>query len=319
MWRRLSLCVALGLLAAAPSATPAGGPSLHFTTFVTTDLPLGQVVWSGREFLYNTENTGKIMASDATGHNFRPFASFDLGGEEMRCHPNPTKLWPDGIYCHTPDNRILRLSVDGSSITELARLPASGNSDGSLAFDTTGHFGYALIAATGGSASNGGQVFSIRKNGKVTLIGSYPGPGGAENAVVAPARFGRAAGSVLLAIDQDHVSGRVLAIDRRGKVQVIASGLGNGVNPIDVIEASPAQRAAGLPAPGFYAADTTSKSVFFTPAAALKPFVGSIIVGTELTAQFWIVRPTAKGFETLPVTTDLPSQAYNLEGSDYVR
>ena len=322
MWRRLALCLALGLVAATPSATAAAGPSLHFSTFAATDLPLGQVLWTGSQFLYNAENLGQIESSDAAGRNFKPFAAFDQGGEEMRCRPNPAspKYWPDGIYCHTPDNRILRLSLDGSSMTELARLPVTENSDGALAFDTTGRFGYTLLAATGGSASSGGQVFSIRKSGKVDTIGAYPGPGGAENAVVAPARFGRASGLLLLSIDQDHVQGRVLAIDRRGNVQVIASGLGNGLNPIDVIEAPPAKRAAGSAAPGFYISDTLTKKVFFAPAASLKPFVGDVITGTELTAQFWILRPKAGGgFEALPVTTDLPAQDWNLEGSTWVR
>src|ERR1700674_4815026 len=88
--RRLGICVVLALAAAAPSAAPANTPVLHFSTFASTDLPLGQVVWSGREFLYNAENDGRIEASDVAGHNFRPFAAFDQGGEEMRCQPNPS-------------------------------------------------------------------------------------------------------------------------------------------------------------------------------------------------------------------------------------
>jgi len=284
-------------------------------------MPLGHIVWTGREFLYAAENLGKIEASDAAGHAFRVFASFDQGGEEIRCFPNPVKpkFWPDGIYCHTPDNRILRLSLDGSTITEIARVPAEKNSDGALAFDTSGRFGYALLAATGGSSVSGGQVFAIRRSGKVDTIGSYPGPGGAENIVVAPIGFGGASGAVLISIDEDHVSGRVLAMDRKGKVQEIASGLGNGLNPIAVIQASPPKRAAGLPAAGYYITDTVTQKVFFTPAAALQRYAGSVIVGTELTGQFWLVRPAGKTrFQTLVLKTDLPIQPYNLEGSAFV-
>src|SRR5262245_45387519 len=118
MRRRLPLAVVLVLAALAPAAVPAAGPSLHFTTFAATDLPLGDVVWTGRQFLYNAENLGKLESSDASGRNFREFASFDQRGEEMRCVPSPAKprYWPDGIYCHTPDNRIMRLSLDGSSV-----------------------------------------------------------------------------------------------------------------------------------------------------------------------------------------------------------
>ena len=142
-----------------------------------------------------------------------------------------------------------------------------------------------MLAATGGSSVGGGQVFAIHQNGKVDVIGSYAGPGGAENITVAPPRFGSASGAVLIAVDEDHTSGRVLAMDRRGRVQTIASGFGTGVNPIDVIEGSPAKRSPAAPG-----------------------------------GQFWLIRPAGKGkFETLTVTTDLPQQAWNLEGSTYVR
>ena len=59
-----------------------------------------------------------------------------------------------------------------------------------------------------------------------------PGPGGADGIAIAPRRFGSASGLLLLAIDQDAVSGRVLAIDRKGGVRAVATGLGNGLNPI---------------------------------------------------------------------------------------
>jgi hypothetical protein len=324
MWRRLCTVLVLALAAAStPAAGAAPPPTLHFTTFAVTDLPLGDVLWTGGEFLYDAENLGRLEASDASGKNFRPFAAFDQGGEEMRCVPAPAapRYWPDGIYCHTPDNRVLRIAPDGSSVTQLAALPAANNSDGSIAFDTVGRFGYALLAATGGSANGGGQVFSIRRSGKVTPVGDYPGPGGAENVAVAPARFGSAAGWVLLGIDQDATSGRLLAMGPTGKVVELAANLGTktGVNPVAVIAPSPAKRAAGLPAAGLYLADTNSKTVYFTPAAALKPYVGDVIVGTELTAQLWLVRPkTGGGFQVLTLTSDLPAQAWNLEGAAFV-
>jgi hypothetical protein len=329
--RRVSIAARLGAVAAAtavslfaaPAAVPSNGPSLHFSTFVSSDLPLGQIVWTGDRFLYVAEGRptlGVIETSDGAGRNVATFASFDQGGEEMRCYPAPVQpaYWPQGVYCHTPDNRILRVSSDGSSVTQLARLPVSNNSDGSLAFDTVGRFGYALLAATGGSASSGGQVFAIRTSGKVETIGSYPGPGGAENAAVAPAKFGSASGQLLLALDQDHVSGSVLAIDRKGKVQTVATGLGNGLNPIMVVKAPPAKPPAGAPAAGVYLADTVSKKVFFAAASDLKGFGGSVLVGAELTGQLWLIHPLGTGFSALPVTTDLPAQAYNLEGSTYV-
>jgi hypothetical protein len=319
--RRRSLAflalLTLTLLAVAP-ASAESGPALHFTVFAQTDLPLGQTMWTGQEWLWNAENLGRIEAADAGGGNVRAFASFDQGGEEMRCAVPPNGLWPDGVYCHTPDNRVVRFARDGSNMTQLARLPAAGNSDGALAFDDVGRFGYALLVATGGSASSGGEVFAVRKNGRVQPLGSYPGPGGADEIAVAPSGFGAAAGWCLLAIDQDSVSGRLLALDRKGTLKTIATGLGNGLNPIAVVRPAPKTRPAGSPAPGLYLADTNSKAIWFAPASGLSSYVGSVVVGTELTGQLWVVRPRGGGFDVLPATADLPQQGWNLEGSTYI-
>jgi hypothetical protein len=321
MWRRLPLLLALALAGALPAAAPAAAPLVHFTAFAVTDLPLGDVVWTGHGFLYDAENLGKLESSDRAGKGFAPFASFDQGGEEMRCVPAPTapRYWPDGIYCHTPDNRIVRLAPDGSSVTELAKLPSDSNSDGSIAFDTVGRFGYALLAATGGSSASGGELFAIRRSGTVTPVGAYAGPGGAENVVVAPASFGSAGGWVLLALDQDSVTGRLLAMSPHGKVLELASGLDPGINPVAVISPTLAKRAATLPAAGLYAADTNTMTVYFSPAAALARFAGSVIVGTEQTGHFWVVRPKAGGgFETIALDTDLPVRKWNFESAAYV-
>jgi hypothetical protein len=317
MWR-IALVIAGLLVTAVPASGAAAGPSLHFTVFARTGLPLSQVRWDGREFLYISENTGQIAAADADGGNQRPFATFVPGGEETRCVPAPAHFWPAGIYCHTPDNRILRIGETGTPVTQLARLPLPGPSDGALAFDTTGRFGYALLAATGSSSSDGGLVYAVHRNGTSTAVGPYPGPGGADELVIAPRRFGRASGRLLLAIDQDGVSGRVLAMDRNGALVRVAARLGNGVNPIAVVAASPATRRPGAPAAGLYLADTTSQHVFFASAADFGGWVGSVIVGTEKTGMFWLIRPNGKGFAAVPVHTDLPVTSYNLEGAAYV-
>ena len=315
--RLLSLAL-LAVLLAVPAAGAAPGPTLHFTLFSQTDLPLGQATWTGGEWLWNAENDGKIEAADADGRNARPFAAFDQGGEEMRCSVPPNRFWPDGVYCHTPDNRVVRLDRNGANLTQLARLPATGNSDGGLVFDDVGRFGYALLVSTGGSGSDGGQVFAVRKDGRVQTIGSYPGPGGAENLAIAPTKFGAAGGACLIAVDQDSVAGRLLAIDRKGNVRTLASGLGSGVNPIVVVRPAPRPRPAG-PAAGLYLADTASRQIWFAPASDLQAFIGSVVVATELTGQVWAVRPNATGgFDALPATTDLPRRPWNLEGSAYI-
>jgi hypothetical protein len=311
--RRSLLLVALLLLA--PPASAAA--PVHFTPFVQTDLPLGQAFWSGQEWLWNAENLGRIEAADADGRNVRPFASFDQGGEEMRCAVPPNRFWPDGVYCHTPDNRVVRLNRDGSGMTQLATLPASGNSDGGLVFDDVGRFGYALLVSTGGSSTNGGQVFAVRKDGRVQTIGSYPGPGGADQIAIAPASFGTAGGWCLISIDQDSVSGRLLAIDRKGNLKTIASGLGNGANPVAVIRPAPTARPPGPP-PGLYVADTASRQVWFAPASGFQAAIGRVLVGTELGGLFWVVQPKGTGFEAVPLATDLPQQPWNFEGAAYL-
>ena len=150
-------------------------------------------------------------------------------------------------------------------------------------------------------------------------IGSYPGPGGAENIAIAPAKFGTASGWCLLSIDHDSAAGSVLAFDRKGNMKTIATGLGNGLNPIVVLRAAPKSRPAGSPAPGLYLADTTSMQIWFAPAAAFQDFAGTVLVGTELTGDLWVIQPNASGgFDALPATTDLPQRAWNLEGSEYV-
>jgi hypothetical protein len=84
----------------------------------------------------------------------------------------------------------------------LATLPETAQQDGTIAFDTHGGFGYALPASTGGSQTKGGTVYAIAASGAVRKVGSYPGPGGADNIELAPARFGSAANELLLAIDR---------------------------------------------------------------------------------------------------------------------
>jgi hypothetical protein len=300
-------------------AATAAAPTLTFTTFAHTDLPLGQVVWTGNAFLYLPENLPQVETADASGGKARPFVVFPggLGGEEVRCAVPVIAYWPDGIYCHLPDNRIFRLSRDGSSFTLLAQLPG-GLSDGSLAFDSTGKFGYALLAATGGSGSSGGDVYAVRRDGRVQHLGSYPGPGGADEIAMAPKSFGSASGLLLLSIDQDSTSGRLLAIDRKGNVQIVANDLGNGLNPIVAIPAAPKTRPAGAAAAGLYVPNTNTMDVYFASAAQLADYEGQVLVGTELGGDFWLIRPSATGFVAAQVAVQLPTGDLNLEGAAYV-
>jgi hypothetical protein len=189
-----------------------------------------------------------------------------------------------------------------------------------MAFDTGGLFARgAILAATGGSASNGGDVYVVRTNGRVRHVAAYPGPGGAENIAIAPGRFGPASRWALLAVDRATVSGRVLAVGPRGQVRELAAGLGNGVNPIIAIRAATTKRLRQAPPPGLYVADTLRKSVYVAPAAQVRRYVGAVVVGTELTADLWVIRNTAGGYRATPLPTSLERAHWNLESAVYVR
>jgi hypothetical protein len=59
-------------------------------------------------------------------------------------------------------------------------------------------------------------------------------------------------------------------------------------------------------------------NVYRIPAAQLTPYAGDMLVGTELKASFWYIRPRGPGFLTRRIPTDLPAGAYNLEAGNYV-
>ncbi len=319
------LSLACGLAAAA-TAAPAGGPTLSFSLFTATNIPMGQVFWTGRRFMYANEGAGILTESDANGGQLQPFVTFDKkfpkGDVEMRCAAGSGAGWTRGIYCHTPTNRIMWISIDGKSVKTFAQLPGStGISDGGIAFDTVGAFGNRLIVSTGASSTlpGGGSIYAITPKGKVSLIGAYPGPGGADNIAVAPRSFGSAGGDVLIAIDNEKVSGRLLAMNRQGKVSVVVDHLGNGLNPIAVIKPAPSHRASSSAKPGLYFSDDGTGNVYYAPAAPLQPYANDVVVGAEVHAWFWIVRPTAgTGFEALRVQTNLPSKDWGVESATYV-
>jgi hypothetical protein len=312
--------VALVACVVAGAAGGARAP-VRFTLFVQTDLSLGGIAQTPSGWVYTSENIGRFRTSDARGRALKELAQIDQGGEEVRCEASPggAGFVKGAVYCHFPDDRIVRLRANGT-FDVVTTLPHAVAADGAMAFDTGGLFARgAIVAATGGSASNGGDVYLVRGNGRVSHVGSYPGPGGADNLVIAPARFGPASRWAALAIDQTGVSGRVLAVGPRGQVRELAAGLGKGVNPIAVIRAAPKKRPRRSPRPGLYLADTIRKSVYVATAAQLRPYVNSVVVGTELTADFWIIRSTTAGYRATPLPTSLERTTWNLESAVYVR
>jgi hypothetical protein len=310
---RRSLLAGIVLLCSA--STAAASPRVGVRPLVKTDLPLGDVVWTGGHLLYVAERTGQIDQGGPAGGPLRPFARLPREGEEVRCVPAPTGHgFPAGLYCHTAKNNIYRVTGRGR-IVLIARLPERRTSDGALAFDTTGRFGFALLAATGRSDDHhGGAVFAISRRGTVTKVGSYPGPGGAENAAIAPVGFGTTSGDLLLTTDKARAEGRLLAMDPRGRVSTIATVHGDGLNSIAVL---PVSRWGGRRS-GVAIADTRSRIAWLVPAAQLGPFAGDVMVAAELRGWIYVVEPMTGGYRTLRLKTSLTGSQYNFEGATVI-
>ncbi len=324
------VAAAVGLASQAVAVTPKPKPKkrvpppfLTFTTFSQTGLPLSDITWTGQRFLYATETVGQFVTSGPTGSPLTPFATIPTEIEEVRCRPSPgAHGWPAGdvVFCHAPHGVIYRLAPDGAA-TVFATLPETDKQDGVIAFDKAGGYDWAMLVTTGGPAGDGGTVYAVGPDAGLRRLGSFPGPGGADNLEMAPAQFGSASNQLLLAIDHDAGgvgSGRVLAMRPDGSVRTLVN-LPEGINPIAVVGRGDAPR--GSAKPGFYVTDVATMNVYFLPAAVLARYPNTVIVGTEKTAHFWLVRPTnTNGFAQLRLRGNLESMrsAWNLEGAEYV-
>jgi hypothetical protein len=313
------LVVAVVAASAAGSGRAAPVASIHVKPFAATGIRLADVVWTGREFLYVENTTNAIYAGDASGGPLHRFAKLPRVVEETRCVvSHGGHGFPAGeIYCHVPDNRIYRIGPDGKTVQLFATLPTAVTSDGAIAFDTVGGFGHRLLVATGRSGNGqhlGGVVYTIDARGHVRKVGGYGPSGGADEVAVAPAGFGSVAGWALLGADVGSTGGTVVAMSPAGRTRTIAH-LPDGPNPITAV---PAPGPPGAAAPGFYVSDTQTRNVYEIAAAELAPYAGDVLVGSELQARFWVLRPVGNGFEAVALTTDLPTGQYNLEGADYV-
>jgi hypothetical protein len=317
--RRAALCVvvtAAGLATAAAQPAAPATPALHFIVAATTELKLTDVVWSGTRFFYVDNTTNRVFTAGSDGVTTGLFATMPNIVEETRCVPSPPKYgFPKaGLFCHSPDNRIYRIAPDGTT-TVFATLPETEISDGALTFDRVGSFGHRLVAATGRSGGDGGKVFTIDAAGVVRLIGAYPGPGGAENVVIAPATFGSQAGSALLALDKDDTAGSLVALSAKGTATTIAS-FPDGANSLAVVPSR--LRTTGVPAAGFYVVDTAPGTVQLATADQFEGHAGEVIVGTEVKGTIWLVAPKGAGFTAVRLPTNLSAPLYNFEGAAFV-
>jgi hypothetical protein len=320
MWLLISCVVAgvaagLWLFAEAPAANGAA-PTLRFAVVTTTQIKLTDIVWTGTRFFYVDNTTNRVYAADRTGAVTGLFATMPNVVEETRCVASPARYgYPTGgLFCHSPDNRIYRISASGA-LSQFAVIPESEISDGALAVDGVGRFGHRLVAATGRSSGPPGSVYTIDTAGKVEKVGSYPGPGGAENIVIAPSTFGTQAGSALLSIDVDKTAGSLVAVDPRGKATTIAK-FADGANPIAVIPRR--LRLKGVPPAGLYVVDTFPGTPLVAAAGQFAGHEGEVVVGSEVRGLFWLVAPTKSGFKSTRLQTNLTATSYNLEGAKFV-
>ncbi len=296
----------------------AGTSPISMSVHAHTGIRLTDVVWTGTRFLY-VENTTNVVW--AAGPRLTRFASMPKIVEETRCRLSPgTHGFSAGaVYCHAPDNVIYRITASGK-VSVFARLPDTDISDGALAFDTFGAFGFRLLAATGRSGAanaNGGAVYAVAASGAVSRIGAYSSSthGGADQMIVAPPAFGTGARQVVLTVDAGS-RGALVMMDAHGRTREIAT-LPDGPNPIVAVPASTGH--AKLAAQrGLYVTDTNSTNVFFASATSLARYAGDLIVGTELKAIFWAVAPHGRGFQARRIPMTPPGKNFNLEGATYV-
>jgi hypothetical protein len=313
----VAMLVAVAVGASAASSAQRG---LSFRVFAHTGLRLGDVTWTGNRFLFVTQNSGEIHASGPQGSPIRLFTKVSPEVEEMRCLPSPgaNGFVRGDVFCHSPRGTIWRITSAGNA-SAFATLPETEVQDGALAFDRAGGFGHALLAATGGSASNGGSVYAIHSDRSVRKIGAYPGPGGADGIEMAPRGFGSAANQLLIAIDKSSKpqAGFVLAMRPDGSVRRLVS-LPDGLNPIVSIGRGDASR--GRAAPGLYLTDTFSTNVLFAAASQLEGHAGDVLVAGETTAHVWVISPSGSGFRATRVPSNLRGKGapWNLEGAAWV-
>src|SRR5215210_8076317 len=122
--RGAAVCVAaLVTTTVIPAAAPsAAQPSLQFSVFAHTSIPLVDIVWTGRQFLLVRNTDTVLTAMSARGRVGAVFATLPRLVEETRCVASPGAhgFARGAVYCHTPDNRIYRISPDGRQIRILA-------------------------------------------------------------------------------------------------------------------------------------------------------------------------------------------------------
>jgi hypothetical protein len=151
-------------------------------------------------------------------------------------------------------------------------------------------------------------VYTIGHQGGVHRVGRYAGPGGADELVIAPRRFGSVAGDALLTVDAGHSGGAVVAVDPNGSTRTIAT-FPLGPNPIAPIpKLATGAVTTRAPVPGLYLNDDKTGYTYMAPAASLARYASDVIVGSESPrARFWILKPSGNGFAEIPLRDNVPA------------
>ena len=277
------------------------------------------ILWTGSEFFYVVNTMNTVWSAPGGGLPITQIAAMPRLSEETRCVLSPgSHGFPAGaIFCHSPDNKIYEINPDGTlSLFATLPAPALPVSDGALIFDSVGKFGFGLVAATGrsGAASPaGGTVYKIGAAGQVNVVGGYKGPGGADEAIIAPARFGLFAGDTLLTVDAGASGGRVVAMDPSGQTRTVATFPGDGPNSIAEIPTS--TNVPGSPASGIYITDDLTQNVYFVSATQLVPYAGDLFVATEAMGFFWVLEPNGDSFHAIKLNNSLTKTGHGLEAA----
>lgn len=311
------LCLAATMTLSVSGAASAAAPTLRFTVFAQTGHFVADVLWTGTDFLYVENTANVIWSAPPAGMPLTQVAAMPRLVEETRCVLSPgTHGFPAGdLYCASPDDKIY--DIRGSTVRVLAQLPVTSTSDGALAFDDVGRFGFRLVAATGRSGAgrpNGGRVYTIGPSGAVRYVGAYPGPAGADEVLVLPKGFGAAAGDAVLAVDGGPGAGALIAIDPHGRLRTIAK-LRTGPNPLVIV---PRLGGSSAATPGLYVADDVTKDVYFAPASQFRTDAGALLVGSEVGGRFWLFRPRGRGYAVAALRSNLGGDD-DLEGAVFVR
>ena len=188
---RRSLCAARRPADSSRPSAAAAAPSLHFTLFAQTDLPLGQASLDRPRVALERGEPRPDRGRRRDGRERRSRSPRSTRAARRCAAPCPrTRSGRTASTATRPDNRIVRLTATARTDAARDGCRRARTPTARLAFDDVGRFGYALLVGDRRLGLDGGQLFAVRKDGRVQTIGAYPGPGGAENIAVAPAKFG---------------------------------------------------------------------------------------------------------------------------------